>query len=1269
MGITRSECNRWLSADFTALLEQQLEGSEPYDAVVVGTGYGGAMAACELAGSTIATPAGVRAARVCVLERGKEYVPGAFPSSLKDLPGHVRFHRQGSQDIVGTAEGLLDFRASQQSAVLLGNGLGGGSLINAGVLEVPKWSELAGSFPVGAIDDFTPGFMQDIVARLGGEVGGIRNDIQAHPDTPEGTPKTRVMRSVGAAAFRPATLSIAMRDEVHSSGVALKQCVLCGDCLTGCNAGAKKSLDTNLLAEARRHGAEIYTGASVTRVVRDGHLWSVEVVYTHPALRERHAPLHLTAHKVILAAGALGSTEILLRSASPDLRFSKRLGAGFSGNGDTAVLIHKMKVVANSAPSPERAPWDRGVGPTITGVVDLAATRSRKSLLLQELSIPAALRRVFEEIVTSASLLDSLGRKDPVAGDADGYAVNDSDMERSMLLGVVGHDRADGELALDTAPGLPEGCVHVQRAPASGPGDAQDSLDEAVRLVRRSKAADAGTVISPNPFWRGLPESLTLKPAPEDGPGVTVHPLGGCPMADAVGDGVVDAIGRVFDGARPGTHHDGLVVLDGSILPCSLAANPAVAIAAIACRSARALRASWGWSACASAPAALPDRPQARMLEETWTPPRPTRAEINERLVGEVVLHDRVVIAELTLCYEPFEVRSLFGFEAQLRTRAGSPARESFLRLFDKDTWTRARLELADDATRAGFALVRARVQASLRLERDRDPAFRRAARSIPAWLMNRGVADLLTGPTMFGRRPLRSLSWLWHIASRAGEVRRLVYAIDVQEVTQGSRGLLQAGDRIEGLKRFTYTRRASPLRQLTELQIHRFPNAVGSQHRLKVDGRFLVRTPFIQLAEPQDFTVAIADFAALGMYLARVAAGIHLWSFRLPLRAAAAPACRLPGKLPGLPAPEVHEIVVAPRVGDIPVVVRLTRYARARDEAAGPPLLMIHGYSASGTTFAHPALPTSMAAFFWRRRRDVWVVDLRTSAGLASAGLPWNFEEVAASDVPAAILEACRISGAERVDVFAHCIGAVMLSMTLLAGNNAGASTQLPAPDIAHRIRRVVLSQKAPALIYSEGNLLRAYLFRRLRPLLPPDFQFDVSSDGFRDRLIDRILTGTLSYPDEDYDRETSPATARRATWAGFRRRMDALYARDFSLRDIPDETLAAVRDLFGPLNLDTVAQAMHFVERDVITNAVGQNVYVTADALRRGWRVERTLSVHGADNGLVSAHTAAATERLMQMAGIPFQARVFEGFGHQDLLIGSRAHEMFDAVEEFLR
>ncbi|MDX6631681.1 MAG: cholesterol oxidase, partial [Gaiellales bacterium] len=64
----------------------------------------------------------------------------------------------------------------------------------------------------------------------------------------------------------------------------------------------------------------------------------------------------------------------------------------------------------------------------------------------------------------------------------------------------------------------------------------------------------------------------------------TVHPLGGCPMADDAENGVVDDLGRVYN--YPGLH-----VLDGSIVPTALGLNPSKTIAALAERGAHALAA------------------------------------------------------------------------------------------------------------------------------------------------------------------------------------------------------------------------------------------------------------------------------------------------------------------------------------------------------------------------------------------------------------------------------------------------------------------------------------------------------------------------------------------------------------------------------------------------------------------------------------------------------------------------------------------------------
>jgi len=114
----------------------------------------------------------------------------------------------------------------------------------------------------------------------------------------------------------------------------------------------------------------------------------------------------------------------------------------------------------------------------------------------------------------------------------------------------------------------------------------------------------------------------------------------------------------------------------------------------------------------------------------------------------------------------------------------------------------------------------------------------------------------------------------------------------------------------------------------------------------------------------------------------------------------------------------------------------------------------------------------------------------------------------------------------------------------------------------------------------------------------------------------------------------------------------MDALYARDFSLANIEDRTLDAIADLFGPLNLDTVAQAIHFARRNTITDRTGRPFVATASVLRERWPLRGTVSIHGSKNGLVDVKTLEAMHTQMEYAGVPYQEVAASARGHLDRL-----------------
>ncbi|HEY0823609.1 MAG TPA: hypothetical protein VGD76_07460, partial [Ramlibacter sp.] len=585
----------------------------------------------------------------------------------------------------------------------------------------------------------------------------------------------------------------------------------------------------------------------------------------------------------------------------------------------------------------------------------------------------------------------------------------------------------------------------------------------------------------------------------------------------------------------------------------------------------------------------------------------------------------------------------------------------SYLRVYAGDAQTRRRLITWPEPRREEQALMVARVHGELDLLRQ-EPGSEgwRKWKAAWHWFLNRGTRELWDAYVLRTTRQTLGLSQFLASAARAAEARCFDYTVrvgDILKQAEDGRALLKTGDVLRGVKRLTYGRCSNPWRQLTEMKLTEWPAGLGPG-MLELDGRFLARQgfPLVRITRQENQVVALAELASWAACWARMLVSIHLWSFRAPDPAPHRRPELLPSATPArLPVPRIEEIELEPPRQGVPVRLRLTRYAR---EGARP-VALIHGYSASGTTFTHEALPKPLALHLHERGHDVWVLDLRTSAGMASARLPWHFEDAALADIPVAFARIRAVTQQPEVDVFAHCIGAVMLSTALLThpadlwkfdlvDPGGGGPRARRYPDELRALRgsvgRIVLSQKAPTLVYSDANVLRAYFMRALRQvILPEDYQFNVptESKGVGGGLLDRVLA-TIPYPDSEFRRENPFLPPwKRAPWAAFRHRMDALYARDFSLGNVEAKTLRCIQDLFGPLNLDTVAQAIHFARCNTITDAAGRAIDTQGATLHDLWPRHGTLSIHGEDNGLADVATLDAFERQMQRAGVPLQVR----------------------------
>lgn len=815
--------------------EQGVRGQDPVhvDAVVIGSGYGGAVAALRLA---------EEGRSVLVLERGSEFLPGDFPNDFGQLPKFVRAN--GFDGTMGSVGGLFDFRIGQGMVSLVANGLGGGSLINAGVMMRPDADVFAQpGWPAEirhGLDDrlCTPGGERlGLRAAFARAQGMLQGEIFRDPPAPGGgpppafsvLPKAETLHRIGGAMQRGTAdvrgkpdREVDFRARRARLTIAMDKCRHCGDCFTGCNVdGAKKTLTTNYLADARARGAALVTSAFVYAIVPvlakgkdEVKEWMLSVL---PAEKERHALRRsqavfgegrkLRARLVVVAAGTFGSTELLARSRQIHSFFSlsPALGTRLSGNGDSlSVLADRREPVhgVGAGASPSAAP----VGPTITSVLDLRGRREiDQRVVVQDGAAPGALAGVYRELLATAWSLRFLARAPRANAGAEPLAATRKLSEHTQMLLVMGHDGSRGRLVwLPEMDGVVPYWEHPEREPTFR---RQQQLFDA--------AQDGDGVHLHPPTWQMIRPDLSAAADGELPPAtlMSVHPLGGCPMGDRFEDGVVDHAGRVW--RAPNRHWDNLYVLDGSIVPTSLGCNPLWTITALAERAMAYRRR--GGALKIPAPGARPAggtrKPQAvaRAFEA------PMRIDLIERLEAK----------SLRLRGRLREALGVDEVESDLALSIGSAdwsavwdapghrmeAIEGTLRLVEKTARKPRRLAYAVDGGHVELF--------------SRDPRFanlRRVLRLLPValtWLVLRGWRDWREAR----RRPGEtSLSWKAGVlvAWLATEVRYVRYDLHLAPVGRAKGA--PADLWLRGTKKITYAA------SWTEIACHAWQRLTGAR-------------------------------------------------------------------------------------------------------------------------------------------------------------------------------------------------------------------------------------------------------------------------------------------------------------------------------------------------------------------------------------------------------------------------------------------------------
>lgn len=554
------------------------EVKEHYNVVVIGSGYGGGISASRMARAGQA---------VCVLERGKEFLPGDFPNSLIPAGKDMQIHTAKGQS--GNKLGLFDFHVHPGMSVLVGCGLGGTSLINANVSIKPEprvFEDLR--WPKIIREEFND---PNSLLNKGYELSEKMLKPNPLPKNIQLNKLDSLQKSAEANGENFYRLNINVNFDVNGTnhvGVQQTPCNLCGDCCSGCNYTSKNTTQMNYLPDANNHGAEIFTEVKVEFLEQKSDKWIIHFSPMGAGIDKfTNSTPFITADNVIVAAGTLGSTEILLRSRDKGLKLSDKLGQQFSGNGDVLGFGYNTDVPVFGVGYAKKGPkTSNQAGPCITGVIDLRNQPVlNDGMVIEDAAVPGAIAKLLPSALALNATL--MGKNEEQKRSLGVWFKHKIRTLTSFILGpysgaikntqtylVMSHDDSNGKFELQNN-NLSLDYKRVGYEPIFTRINDQ--------LAKETKALNG--IYVKNPTWNKLlGEEL-----------ITVHPLGGCFMGENVHSGVVNHKGQVFSNSGDSEVYKGLYVADGAVIPRSLGTNPLFTISAVAERINAHIAIDNGW--------------------------------------------------------------------------------------------------------------------------------------------------------------------------------------------------------------------------------------------------------------------------------------------------------------------------------------------------------------------------------------------------------------------------------------------------------------------------------------------------------------------------------------------------------------------------------------------------------------------------------------------------------------------------------------------------
>ncbi len=501
-----------------------------FDFIVVGSGFGGSVAALRLA---------EKGYSVLVLEQGREFKDKDFPKSNWNLRKYLWLPAIGFY-------GFQKLTFTRHANILSGTGVGGGSLVYANTLRIPPDEYFANS-------------------RLK-KSENWKDKLTTHFDTasfmlgrtpfPKLNTEDLILQKVAAsmgreATFEPVHVGVYFGDPkiekdpyFNGEGPLRKGCIECAGCMVGCRENAKNTLVKNYLWFAQKKGAKIIPKMKARKIEYSDSVYTITARSVGPGFRKKSI---FKAKGLIISAGTLGTNELLLRqkykyNSLPNL--SSLLGNEVRTNSENLSGITLCKEKMNN------------------GVAITSTFRPDDDTSVEVVKFPdksGALKYFFN---MSAGKGSGFIRSMKMFGNMFKHPLNFIKLilnfnwaNNTVILLVM--QTVDNSMKLKWKKGLFRGGIKFdnsgnKKVPAyiqSG----QDVLAKYAEIVN------------------GVPQNIILE-VMFNTP-TTAHILGGCPMGDSASEGVIGSDFQVH--AYPN-----MFITDGSAIQGNLGVNPSLTITA-----------------------------------------------------------------------------------------------------------------------------------------------------------------------------------------------------------------------------------------------------------------------------------------------------------------------------------------------------------------------------------------------------------------------------------------------------------------------------------------------------------------------------------------------------------------------------------------------------------------------------------------------------------------------------------------------------------------